>query len=478
MKTFILLITLMSISIFAADDIPLLKWSGPEEEPFSRYINYTAQHRYTEFHFTPQKVHNAQKGPMFAVFVEESLYTEIASSITTYIADIKNEGYSVILYTANTGNPSALRSSIQQLYTDSAIIGLIMIGDFAVPFYQTDNDFSEGTYADWACDLYYMDMDGIWADTLRNSSGILVPGNDSIFDTHYGDTGPEIFVGRLYGNMPMSDSLIITNYFTRLHNYRTSTPSAYHKALFFIDDDWIPWASSWSSDLGLLYDSITQFTDAEATRADTYSIALDSVYEWVSLFAHSWPGGHSFYYNNKNNTDYFWATDYTNKNASAHFYNFFCCSFADYTTSGYGAGRALYADSGLVSIGSTKTGSMLDFYYFYNPLAADSSIGRAFMQWFDYIAQGGFTQNELSWHYGMTLLGDPTLHPDMQLTGLYSRESTDADMCSRIMSIADINAVLDAEIFDCSGRRIFRVNTPGVYFLKELERESRITVFR
>lgn len=478
MKTLTLLFTLICINILGIDDIPLLKWTGPEEKPISRFMNYKAQHPYSEFHTSPVKVNNPQKGTMFAVLIEESLYTEISPSIATYIADLQNEGYSVILHTASSGNPSDLRKYIQQLYSDSGIAGLIMIGDFAVPFFQTDNDFNEGTYDDWACDLFYMDMDGTWEDTLQNSGGTLIPGIDSIYDTHYGDTGPEIFVGRLYGNMPMADSLIFTDYFTRLHNYRISTPSVYHRALFFIDDDWIPWASTWSSDLGLLYDSITQFTDAEATRADTYSIALDSVYEWVSLFAHSWPGGHSFYYNNKNNTNYFWATEYTSKNASAHFYNFFCCSFADYTTSGYGAGRALFADSGLVSIGSSKTGSMLDFYYFYNPLAADSTVGRAFMQWFDHVAEGGFSQTELSWHYGMTLLGDPTLIPDMQVTGIYTIEDTGEDIMTGMMSISDINALPDKEVYDCSGRRIGNVYTPGIYFLKQGLRESRITVFR
>ena len=66
---------------------------------------------------------------------------------------------------------------------------------------------------------------------------------------------------------------------------------------------------------------------------------------------------------------------------------------------------------GLGEIGSTKTGSMLDFEYFYEPLGEGSTLGEAFRDWFTFITENGVTFDELCWHYGMALLGDPFLKP-------------------------------------------------------------------
>ncbi len=480
MNTLLLFLSVLLLQN-TSDSVPLLKWMGPEIKPISRFELYMNNNTYSEFHLKHIDIEkNNPKGPAFAVFVEDSLYNKIASQISTYIHDLSNEGYNVTLYTGNTGNPAGIKNSIKQLYTDSLIEGVILIGTFAAPFFQTDNDFNEGTYDDWACDLYYMDMDGTWDDTLQNSSGTLIPGKDNIFDTHYGDVGPEIYVSRIYPNIGANDSLIVTNLLSRIHQYRVLTTANYHRALFFIDDDWIPWASTWSSDLKLVYDSVGIYSAAEETRADTYSLALDSVYEWVSLFAHSWPGGHAFYYNNKVNTDYFYATEYTSKNPSAHFYNFFCCSFADYTTSGYGAGRALFADSGFVSIGSTKTGSMLQFNDFYSPISNGSTIGEAFMLWFEAIAGGGFSQSELSWHYGMTLLGDPTLIPNMTVTGIEDITYTYDDNHDNplLMHLGDLKGINIRICYDCCGRRVHEITEPGIYFIVKDLNKYKITVIK
>jgi len=81
-----------------------------------------------------------------------------------------------------------------------------------------------------------------------------------------------------------------------------------------------------------------------------------------------------------------------------------------YVDNDYMGGWYIFCQSyGLVSIGSTKTGAMLNFDYFYYPFGNCATIGESFRDWFSAIASGGFTQDETCWHYGMTLLGDPTL---------------------------------------------------------------------
>ncbi|MCX6841303.1 MAG: T9SS type A sorting domain-containing protein, partial [candidate division WOR-3 bacterium] len=69
---------------------------------------------------------------------------------------------------------------------------------------------------------------------------------------------------------------------------------------------------------------------------------------------------------------------------------------------------------GLCAIGSTKSGGMLEFGEFYQPMADGKTIGQAYLEWFKFIADGGFTPTELCWYYGMTLLGDPFLRPVLQ----------------------------------------------------------------
>ena len=93
----------------------------------------------------------------------------------------------------------------------------------------------------------------------------------------------------------------------------------------------------------------------------------------------------------------------------AIFYNLFCCSSLRFTDSNFLGGAYIY-DTGtpsLAVIGSTKTGSMLNFWAFYQPLGSSESFGEAYRQWFNTIAP--YSDDEIAWHYGMTVAGDPFL---------------------------------------------------------------------
>jgi hypothetical protein len=71
---------------------------------------------------------------------------------------------------------------------------------------------------------------------------------------------------------------------------------------------------------------------------------------------------------------------------------------------------------GLASIGSTKTGSMLEFENFYAPLANGEVMGEALRQWWNstmlQYETSIYQQYYRSWFYGMVLTGDPTLLTD------------------------------------------------------------------
>jgi hypothetical protein len=224
---------------------------------------------------------------------------------------------------------------------------------------------------------------------------------------------PEIYIGRLMPTGMGVDTVVLKNYFRKNREYRDRQLTLPERALVFVDDDWYAWALQWSMDVALLFPDTANYWDPETTRAALYRQRLDTVQTWVSVFAHSWPAGHQFVFNNGSQHDYYYSSEYVSQNPPTFFYNFFACSFCRYTSSGYGGGRSIFNDDyGIGAIGSTKSGSMLDFNYFYGPLAQRANLGQAFKYWFECIYDSvGMSFDRLCWHYGMTLLGDPFLKP-------------------------------------------------------------------
>ena len=90
------------------------------------------------------------------------------------------------------------------------------------------------------------------------------------------------------------------------------------------------------------------------------------------------------------------------------FYNLFACGPGRFTDTNYLAGAYIFNTTyGLITVASSKSGSMLNFQDFTRPLGWGRPIGRAFREWFD--AQAPFVTWEREWYYGMILNGDPTL---------------------------------------------------------------------
>jgi hypothetical protein len=145
---------------------------------------------------------------------------------------------------------------------------------------------------------------------------------------------------------------------------------------------------------------------APATNRDDYvdNRVPNPDYEFIQLACHSSATVHHF-------TRGGMATNSQIKAAVPHamFYNLFCCSTLRYTTANFLGGAYIYDTSAtsLGVIGSTKTGSMLVFWAFYQPFGAGECLGEAFRSWFNYLAP--YNSDEIGWHYGMTITGDPFL---------------------------------------------------------------------
>lgn len=191
-----------------------------------------------------------------------------------------------------------------------------------------------------------------------------------------------------------------------------------------------------------------------------YSGSLSGYYDWVSLFAHSAYYYHGFYIQNQSAWSNLFNNEISGEETMAHFYNLFCCSAGLYTESssnGCLAGHYVFSGTHSVcAIASSKTGSMLNFGDFYDPLGQGASIGDAFQQWFALNAESGAgTQDDSrSWFYGMTIFGDPTLDT-------FDKALPEPPSQPRI-SISGDNVILNwnkSESPDINHYRIYKSNT-------------------
>jgi len=346
---------------------------------------------------------NSQPHPIY-IFVDDSIYQNLEQSISTFINDLYDDEYQVDLYTGVYGDPDALRYFLQQ--APSNLEGVIFVGDITAPWYEDYYNFNRPGVGEFPMDLYYMDLDGTWVDN----------NNNGLFDEHSGgvtgDVGPEIWVGRIDATTFDGDIIdLYENYFYKNHEYRTGDLKLPNRALVYVDDDWSHW--SWEDDHKILY-NYTQYVDHNyGTNGLDYSNRLKWNYDWITVFVHSSYNSHSFSSTSGNN--HVSSGDIKEIDPHGLFYNLFACSAADFTHDNYLAGNYLFADTyGVAVIGSTKSGSMLEFDEFYQPLSEEKTLGESFKDWFNYIAIDGFANMEISWHYGMGLFGDPTLLPNVK----------------------------------------------------------------
>ncbi|MBN2579240.1 MAG: hypothetical protein JXB10_09635 [Pirellulales bacterium] len=340
----------------------------------------------------------------FDVYVEPGLLAGMGASLDVYVADLTDEGYSVLVKEFS-GNAAALRADLQNEWTTKSIEGALFVGDLPYVMFTTEDNFNETpAESTYPHDLYFMDLDGQY--TL-NAHG------PDYHTAGSGDVGPEIYVSRITtGNLGLtgkSETTLINEYFAKVHAYRTGLLSYQDRGIVFADDDW----SSWGAEqMDGLYDEYLVINSTSQTTKAAYMNALDQDYESILECIHSWPQGHSV---SGTGGGTVYNTEILAANPRPGFYNMFNCSSARFTESNHLIGTYVYGgDYGLNAVGSTKTGSMLYFSDYYSPQAANASVGEAFESWFDLYAVPTDNPSQdwmVDWFYGMTMQGDPTLRP-------------------------------------------------------------------
>jgi len=339
------------------------------------------------------------------IVVNAALEVSIHDALAQYRADLQACGYTVTTTLWPTGSAQDLRQHLQSMYArPQGLDGTVFIG--ALPTADFHKVTYDGSYTEtWPTDLYYMDLNGTWTDTDA----------DGYYDSHTGNVTPEIWFGRISADTLGNEATKVTNYLSRAHDYKSGTLSFPEQAVMWVDDDWSGyWGGVWANEMRNAYPSTTTtlYDDVSVTSATHWTNTITSgAYEFWHQCIHSNPSGLSIENPDSSNT---WinSTSIPGLNPEIGFYNFFDCSFARYTNTNYGAGEFVFAtDYGLAGVGSTKTGGMLNLASFYNSLGAGDTMGEALFNWLTAIGSGGYSDTEIDWFYGMTLLGDPTIGP-------------------------------------------------------------------
>ncbi|MFC2173272.1 hypothetical protein ACFLU6_11665, partial [Acidobacteriota bacterium] len=319
------------------------------------------------------------------IIVHQNIYQAVYAGLDQYERDLAAQGFSVLTLEYASGSPEEIRSYLMGRYEEpESLSGAVVIGEIPYILYEMMCDYGMGDqYDDFPCDLFYMDLDGIWSDSLDQGQ---VRANNGKYDTRSGNLEAEIWVSRMKTanlNSLGSEDTILNGYFSKNHRYRVGDMVPAKKALSYIDDDWALMAPEDTANLADLYGdgNVVTVSDPEQTTAPDYiSNHLPAAYELMLLRSHGTPENHGFYQNNKMWMDFVFSNDYRTTKPMALFYSLFVCSGADYTAANNLAGTVAFNldDSGLLAWGSTKTGGMWGDEHFYNALIEGEVFGEAF----------------------------------------------------------------------------------------------------
>ncbi len=380
----------------------------PEPQPFNMTLVYvTPIIPFSDGSTKSVSVSSDGSDPSLLLIVNDEIYDDISGLMGTYVPDLELEGYTVSVYrwTGDVSDPEPLKAWIVAQYIASPFNGMVFVGNMSVAWYENDHD-AHDRRAEFPTDLYFMDLDGNWTDSDSNG----------MFESHMdggGDTAPEVWLGRLTASPLLSEDevILLSNYFAKNHLYRIGALSTNRRALAYVDDDWVGTFTG----VGNAYSDWDSVTDKYTTTADDYrDVRIKAGYELIHIMAHSSSTSHSWKIPNATDPSKslwdgdFYGNEIPTEDPKAIFYNLFACSSARYVRRDYIGGRYIFETTlGLAVVGSTKAGGMWWFDQFYTPFGSGESIGESFLQWFQYVAP--YDAGDIIWHYGMTLLGDPTL---------------------------------------------------------------------
>jgi hypothetical protein len=373
------------ISLLIFQNFQPLQYIDPLDRMPAHYEAYAVACSQMPFTWKVISSHDAGRQDLIIIMVNDSLYPSIQSSVSQYIQDLTDEGYSTLVMTMLGGTPADIRALlIAQLPND--LIGTVMIGDLPIAWWE-DGPYGE----DYPVDLFYTDLNGTWTDT----------DSDGKYDSHTGPTAPDIWAGRLYASHLTYDNevCLINNYFHVNHEYRTGALTLPDKGLVYNEVTWYPNDHG----MGNLYTDVTMVNSENTTTAYDYKNRLEQEFQFIHLIAHSSCWAHTFFlqYEQPGGGSVFsFEIPFVNPKAFFIFLN--CCMAARFTEIDNLANWYAFSRSytQVVIASSSLMYGIDDMPGFYTALANDSTLGAAFKMWH---------QANYDWFMGTLVLGDPSL---------------------------------------------------------------------
>jgi hypothetical protein len=381
--------------------------------PFPTRAQYLSDHPIRDLSvYGIQRINNHRdEDGTVIIAVNHRLLNEHDELFSQFSNDISNDGYNVVQLDVEGGTAEEFKVLLIEEGGDD-LVGVILAGELPLAWFEQYEYFDDEDEPDndilyeYPIDLFFMDLDGTWQDTSHNG----------IYDVHENENWePDIWLGRLpaWNLSRIDEDVLIAEYLERVHDYRIGELTLPHRGLNFIDDDWIYYANEWENDLRHSFGEILTVAHPESTRAVNYTNELENEgFEIAQVAVHSTTDTHIFKINNHRTNDYFRFSHLRDDvSPNIMFYNLFACSNMNIASNlCMGALYALRGPYGLGAVGSSKTGSMLYFNDYYQPLADGICFGDAFKHW---LTEHGHQPDQenwaRSWFYGMTYFGDPTL---------------------------------------------------------------------
>jgi hypothetical protein len=416
----IILAGIISFANAQIGEIPVTRNLMEDQYPVLSYQDFIADQENVATEYQERVVGTRSERGTWLCVVEAGLYDSLETELAVWNLDLAQENMNAIIISWTGTSFIDLKATINDYYNFNNISGVFLLGNLPVFWFELwedwDSDGIQGENEYWVefpMDQYFADLDGLWSDLDI----------DGIYDWHDGEMAAELAISRLRAdNLSFAgeEVTILRDWFERNHLYRNGILADSDIALGYIDDDWSYWSDEYEAALLMNYTEVEMVYEVNETTAEDYrENRWSGTYEWIQVHVHSGPDAHYFYQNNGANYNLIHNNEILPYNPDALFYNLFCCSNARFTQdNSMGSLYVLGNEHGLASIGSTKTGSMLDFENFYGPLGEGEVMGDALKLWWNNTMvgyeSGEYQQCYRSWFYGMALTGDPTLVTEYQ----------------------------------------------------------------
>ncbi len=410
----------------------LLDFSGEQNE--SPVVVPTAPLNWVEHSTISLKAGRGRRKFLYLILVDNRLYDGIKSNVLQYAEIIsQRKSYKVRIVEVNhDAKPEELREMLKK--EGSSLDGCLFIGNIGMVYFQepiNDQKQTKGKQekkvVSWPCDLYFMDLDGIWEDNWTLDEGkIDYCHKDQIFDTHRGNTQPEIFIGRLpcfyKTENILANQELINRYLKKAIKYWLHQDGEVKGALSYVNKTWACLRHFDEKERRSLtcFERVRYISDYLAqtemypkfSKTDYLEKLSSSKYSYVRLMSHSSPAAH--YFDRKDTesiSDLLVVDKIFNTKVTPRVLNLFCCSALLWSDSLCLGASYIYGpqSSALAVVGSAKTGSMYDPLYFNESLAKSFSVGESLCRWWKMPTEFPVrdTKDFIHWHYGLTIFGDP-----------------------------------------------------------------------